>query len=62
MNQKQCLSLSTNGPRWMIEKGRKLCQGVDILYFVLNLVKVFREDEVTGGSKMSRKAEEGKGR
>ena len=57
-----CLSLSTKGPSWVIEKGQKLCQRVDILYFVLNLVKIFREDEVTGCSKMSKKAEEGKGR
>ena len=47
---------------WLCKIFDKFHVWVDILYFVLNLVKIFREDEVTGCSKMSKKAEEGKGR
>ena len=43
------------------EKGENFVRE-SMIFFKLNLVKVFREDEVTGCSKMSKKAEEGKGR
>ena len=54
-------AMSLTEYKWSLLDDRKRAE-TDILYFVLNLVKVFREDEVTGCSKMSKKAEEGKGR